>query len=73
MEESMKKVELIRHRDRVRTHLVVWIVLVICLRILASFHLLVFLMNVVWLAVAYCALLIILWCYFELRILRTAD
>ena len=43
----MKKEELIEHRDRVKDHLVVWIVLTICLQILTVFHILAFLQYVV--------------------------
>lgn len=66
----MNKDKLIRHRDQVRTHLVVWIVLTICFQILTTFHILAFLEYVVWLATAYCVLLIALWCYFEIKILK---
>ena len=45
----MKKEELIEHRDRIKDHLVVWIVLTICLQILTVFHILAFLKYVVWL------------------------
>ncbi|MBB1099077.1 hypothetical protein H5R88_02920 [Limosilactobacillus sp. WF-MT5-A] len=66
----MKKEELIEHRDRVKDHLVVWIVLTICLQILTVFHILAFFKYVVWLSAAYSILLIILWCYLEFKILH---
>ncbi|MBB1079984.1 hypothetical protein H5S09_08950 [Limosilactobacillus sp. STM2_1] len=66
----MKKDELIEHRDRVKDHLVVWIVLTICLQILTIFRLLAFLKYIVWLSAAYSVLLIILWCYLEIKLLK---
>lgn len=66
----MKKDEFIRQRERVRTRLVVWVVLTICFQILTTFHVLAFLEYVVWLATAYCGILIILWCYFEVKVLK---
>ena len=66
----MKKEELIEHRDRVKDHLVVWIVLPICLQILPVFHILAFLKYVVWLSAAYSISLIILWCYLEFKLLH---
>lgn len=66
----MKKEELIERRDQIKDHLVVWVVLTICLQILTVFHILAFLKYVVWLSAAYSILLIILWCYLEIKLLK---
>lgn len=57
------KKQLKQNRQQVQERLVVWVVLAVCLQVLAmilGWH---FLLYVAWLAVAYCLVLIILWCY----------
>ena len=61
----MEKEEISRYQRMIQRRIVVWVVLTIVLQVitvLLNWH---FLQYVVWLATAYCVVLIILWCYFE--------
>lgn len=57
-------------KENVQQRLVVWVVLTICLQILALIIPWPFLKYVAWLAAAYCIWLIILWCYLEWQLLK---
>lgn len=61
----------IMSKEKLRqTRLVVWIVLPICFQMITALTGWPFVKVVVWLAAAYCILLIILWCYLEFCLLR---
>lgn len=69
----MNRDELIQRRDQVKEQVVVWIVLTVCLQILTVFKILAFLKYIVWLSTIYTIVLILLWCYLEIRLLRMKD
>ena len=66
----MKKQELQKNQRQVQQHLVVWVVLTIVLQLLTVFIHWPFVQYVAWLVAGYCAILIVLWCYLEWRILH---
>ena len=65
----MKKEEIRKNQRHTQQRLVAWLVLVIVLQILTALIHWNFLQYVTWLAVIYCVILIILWCYLEWQLL----
>ncbi|EEW52793.1 hypothetical protein HMPREF0494_2031 [Limosilactobacillus antri DSM 16041] len=69
----MNKDKLQQYQGHIQTSLVVWIVLTICLQIITTLTGWKLVQIVAWFAAVYCVLLIILWCYLELWLLRKHD
>ncbi|WP_301876603.1 hypothetical protein, partial [Limosilactobacillus oris] len=69
----MDKEKIYQQQQRVQHRLVAWIVLTICFQIITALTGWLLVKAIAWLATAYCVLLIILWCYLELWLLRKHD
>lgn len=66
----MGKKEIIKNRQIVQQRLVVWIVLTICFQIINILTSWFIIQLIAWLAVGYCVILVILYCYLEWQLLR---
>ena len=69
----MDKEKIYQQQQRVQHRLVAWIVLTICFKIITALTGWLLVKVIAWLATAYCVLLITLWCYLELWLLRKHD